>query len=78
MEANGLRPEQVQQVRGYADRQLRHPDDPSNASNRRISVIVQYLDPKPGGPGEAAKGEAGQPPKGEAPKSEPSMGAPKK
>jgi chemotaxis protein MotB len=43
MEANGLRPNQVVQVRGYADRQLRHPEDPESASNRRISVIVQYL-----------------------------------
>jgi chemotaxis protein MotB len=46
MEAHGLRAEQVQQVRGYADRQLRHPEDPEAASNRRISVIVQYLNPK--------------------------------
>ena len=43
MEAGGLRPQQVAQVRGYADRQLRHPDDPEASSNRRISVIVQYL-----------------------------------
>jgi len=43
MEANGLRPHQVAQVRGYADRQLRHPDAPESPSNRRISVIVQYL-----------------------------------
>jgi chemotaxis protein MotB len=46
MEAHGLRPEQVQQVRGYADRQLRHPEDPESPSNRRISVIVQYLSPQ--------------------------------
>jgi chemotaxis protein MotB len=43
MEANGLRPHQVAQVRGYADRQLRHPEDPDSPSNRRISVIVQYM-----------------------------------
>jgi chemotaxis protein MotB len=43
MTANGLKPEQISQVRGYADRQLRHPEDPLSASNRRISVIVQYL-----------------------------------
>jgi chemotaxis protein MotB len=43
MQANGLRPDQVAQVRGYADRQLRHPDNPEASSNRRISVIVQYL-----------------------------------
>jgi chemotaxis protein MotB len=45
MQANGVRPEQVGQVRGFADRQLRHPEDPKGASNRRISVIVQYLPP---------------------------------
>jgi chemotaxis protein MotB len=43
METSGVRPEQVGQVRGFADRQLRHPEDPQHASNRRISVIVQYL-----------------------------------
>jgi chemotaxis protein MotB len=43
MEMNGLRPDQVAQVRGYADRQLRHPEDPESPSNRRISVIVQYM-----------------------------------
>jgi chemotaxis protein MotB len=45
MQANGLRPGQVAQVRGYADRQLRHPEDPQSSSNRRISVIVQYQAP---------------------------------
>ena len=43
MEKDGLRPHQVAQVRGYADRQLRHPEDPESPSNRRISVIVQYM-----------------------------------
>ena len=43
METNGLRPNQVVQVRGYADRQLRHPEAPESPSNRRISVIVQYM-----------------------------------
>ena len=51
MEAHGVRHEQVAQVRGFADRQLRHPEDPEHPSNRRISVIVQYLAPPP----EAAK-----------------------
>jgi chemotaxis protein MotB len=43
MESNGIRPAQIGQVRGFADRQLRHPDDPEGASNRRVSVIVQYV-----------------------------------
>ena len=74
MEAHGLRPEQVQQVRGYADRQLRHPEDPESPSNRRISVIVQYLNPKdapakeeppaaPEGKAEGKKGATEPPPK---------------
>ena len=66
MEGHGLRAEQVQQVRGYADRQLRHPEDPQHASNRRISVIVQYLDPKPEAP--AAEPPKPEPKKGEIPK----------
>ena len=43
MQSRGIRQEQVGQVRGYADRQLRHPEDPNAASNRRVTVIVQYL-----------------------------------
>jgi chemotaxis protein MotB len=43
MESNGFHPDHVAQVRGFADRQLRHPDDPTNANNRRVSVIVQYM-----------------------------------
>jgi len=44
MEADGLTPNQVVQVRGYADQRLRVPTDPTDASNRRISVIVQYVE----------------------------------
>jgi hypothetical protein len=33
----------VAQVRGYADRQLRKPQQPDDASNRRISILVQYV-----------------------------------
>jgi chemotaxis protein MotB len=43
MEENGVGPGQVIQVRGYADRRLRKPDKPDDPSNRRISLIVQYL-----------------------------------
>jgi chemotaxis protein MotB len=45
MQTSGLRSDQVKQVRGYADQRLRIPPDPTNPSNRRISVIVQYLAP---------------------------------
>jgi chemotaxis protein MotB len=43
MEQSGLSPDQISEVRGYADRRLRNPKDPLDPSNRRISVIVQYL-----------------------------------
>ena len=42
MQTTGLRPNQVTQVRGYADQQLRLPSNPEDPSNRRVSIIVQY------------------------------------
>jgi chemotaxis protein MotB len=33
----------VTQVRGFADQRLRKSQDPFDPSNRRISVIVQYI-----------------------------------
>ena len=44
MTESGLSPKQVSQVRGYADQRLRHKDTPEDPSNRRISLIVAYLD----------------------------------
>jgi chemotaxis protein MotB len=43
MQGNGIRSDQVMQVRGFADQRLRKPTDPLDPSNRRISLIVQYL-----------------------------------
>jgi len=68
MQQSGVRQDQVAEVRGYADQRLRKPEDPGNASNRRITVIVKYLPEetgkadKPGhagGEGQAAHGEPG-------------------
>ncbi|HYW42916.1 MAG TPA: flagellar motor protein MotB [Bryobacteraceae bacterium] len=64
MQAHGLRPEQIAQVRGYADRQLRHPEDPDHPSNRRISVIVQYVTP-PAPPGQEPDQKEGKAEKGD-------------
>jgi chemotaxis protein MotB len=47
MQANGVRPDQVSQIRGFADQSLRDPSHPEDARNRRISVIVRYAD-RPG------------------------------
>jgi chemotaxis protein MotB len=44
MQANGIGPDQITQVRGFADMRLRKPDNPLDPSNRRISIIVQYIE----------------------------------
>ena len=48
MQSAGLRPDQVVEVRGYADQRLRDQAHPDAAANRRVSVIVQYLKPTGG------------------------------
>ncbi|HVT93744.1 MAG TPA: flagellar motor protein MotB [Bryobacteraceae bacterium] len=47
MGEDGLRPNQVMQVRGFADQDLRVPSKPFDPSNRRVSVIVQYRNAQP-------------------------------
>jgi hypothetical protein len=42
----GIRVDQVTQVRGFAEQRLRKKDAPLDPSNRRISLIVQYLKKK--------------------------------
>jgi chemotaxis protein MotB len=44
MQQNGVRDDQIAQVRGYADQRLRTPKEPLAPSNRRISLIVQYVE----------------------------------
>jgi chemotaxis protein MotB len=41
---SGVPDERILQIRGLADRQLRMPDDPLSASNRRISILVMFAD----------------------------------
>ena len=43
MQQSGLRPDQVSQVRGFADQRLRNLKDALDPSNRRISMLVQYI-----------------------------------
>jgi len=57
MQGAGIRPDQVTQVRGFADQRLRKKDDPLDASNRRISLIVQYLDKSTSAADEKTVGE---------------------
>jgi len=46
MQNNGIRQDQITQVRGFADQRLRKPDAPLDPSNRRISLIVEYMKKK--------------------------------
>jgi chemotaxis protein MotB len=45
IQQSGVRSDQVADVRGYADQKLRKPEDPTSASNRRISIVVKYRTP---------------------------------
>lgn len=68
MQEQGVRGDQVAQVRGFADQLLRNAKDPLDPSNRRISVIVQYLEKdQPSVPPEAhlAPQDTGAEPKSE-------------
>jgi chemotaxis protein MotB len=46
MQQHGLRSDQVAQVRGFADQEPRDKLIPSDPSNRRITLIVKYLEQK--------------------------------
>jgi chemotaxis protein MotB len=54
LQQDGLGPNQISQVRGYADQNLRVASNPLDPSNRRISLIVQWLEidsqPEPSAP----------------------------
>ena len=41
MLASGLRPDQISAVRGFADTDLRVPEDPLDSRNRRVSIVVR-------------------------------------
>ena len=43
---NGVRPGQVDEVRGYADTRLKNAADPLDVTNRRISIIVKFTNPQ--------------------------------
>jgi len=42
LHADGLRPEQVVEIRGFAAQKLMFPDDPTSPRNRRVSVVVKF------------------------------------
>jgi chemotaxis protein MotB len=63
MQASGVGEEQVTQVRGFAGQRLRNLKDPFDPANRRVSVIVHYLDTPAGeaaNAGAEGKGSGGE------------------
>jgi chemotaxis protein MotB len=44
LEQSGLDAHRLIEVRGYADRKLKNPDDPFDAHNRRISILLPYVE----------------------------------
>lgn len=44
MQDDGLRLDQVSQVRGFGDQRLHVPDNPFDPANRRVSLVVQNLE----------------------------------
>jgi chemotaxis protein MotB len=71
MQQNGIRQDQIMQVRGFANQRLRKVDVPLDPSNRRVSLIVQYQDKNKGDSDEPAPGaskEETKPSAAEAPK----------
>jgi len=47
LQQDGVRADQVTQVRGFADQLLRVKNNPYDPSNRRITILVQYRDNAP-------------------------------
>lgn len=45
MQNDGIRFDQVSQVRGFGDQRLHVPDKPFDAANRRVSLVIQKLGP---------------------------------
>ena len=41
MQANGIRADQITQVRGFADQRLREPDAPLDPANRRCATTIE-------------------------------------
>lgn len=60
MERGGLREQQLREVRGYADKNLRNTADPLDVRNRRVSILVRRADESTGSEGRTA---GGSPPK---------------
>jgi chemotaxis protein MotB len=61
LEGSGVPPLRIEQIRGYADRHLRNPDDPLHPSNRRTTILLPFSGELKAADGERlAPAEAGE------------------
>ena len=51
MEGAGLGEYRIHEIRGYADRALRNPNNPLDSANRRISILLPFSSEAPSVPG---------------------------
>ncbi len=59
IEASGVDPSRIVEVRGMADRDLRVPSNPMDPANRRISILLPFtVLPGDGDPSDAVSGDA--------------------
>jgi chemotaxis protein MotB len=61
MQQNGIRSDQITQVRGFADQRLLKPEAPLDPANRRISLIVLYQDEDKAAAGNVAAADSASP-----------------
>jgi len=61
LQQDGVRADQVTQVRGYADQLLRIKNNPYDPSNRRVSILVKNIDGKAPSPPAARASNASAP-----------------
>lgn len=52
---NGIAPGQIKKVTGFADQQLRNPNNPFDVENRRVSILIRQYDTKHFAEQEAAR-----------------------
>ena len=91
LQGDGVRPDQVTQVRGYADQMLRVKNNPYDPSNRRISILVKNQNDSapprnlsipnvavaaPLAPGSRPAGNTAKPAAGAVPPAKPSAASP--
>ena len=54
IESSGVGYDRIRQIRGYADHELRNPENPLDPANRRISILLPFSTPAPDVPGTMA------------------------